>query len=513
MHTDARLPRRRPRAALGAAALAALLAAAPAWAESPRKGGALTVAVETDVRGFDTVAGGVFGPTGEIVARAIEEPLLRYDYEAGEFRPLLATAWEASEDGRTWTFTLREGVKYHDGSSFDASDVAHHYNRILDPAMQSRSRFFLTSIERVEAVDALTVRFHLKHPWAALLPYLATTSMSGPIPAQEAVEAGTQNRHPVGTGPFRFVRWDSGDRIVVERFEDYWDKDAIHLDGITFRILPDTQTRYASLKSGEVDLIWTDRGATILDAAKDPALNTHHALGAGGETLLLNARNPHLSDPRVRAAIAHAWNQDALVKISWRDTRPVVRHPLVGLKDCGDADYRAYDPGKAKALLAEYGKPVSLSMIHTATPRGRELGELMQQMLKQVGMTLELQPVDQSTLVARVFKRDYDISGWRLADGLDMGPQLFAGVHSKSPYNLTGFNDPELDALALKMRTAPTREARLDLQCEISAKINADGQMLFRGGGSYYAFSRKPVRGIPAPRRGVVDVTRAWLAE
>lgn len=204
--------------------------------------------------------------------------------------------------------------------------------------------------------------------------------MSGPIPPSEHVAAGNQNRSPVGTGPFRFTEWTSGDRILVEKFDGY---------------------------------------------------------------------------------------RDALTKIIWQNTRPVVTHSLGALKDCGDAGYRHYDPKAAKALIDDYGQPVKIVMIHTATPRGRELGELMQQMMKPAGIELDLQPVDQSTLVKRVFTQDFGISGWRIADGADMGPQLFANEFSKSSYNLTGYSSPELDAVAMEMRTTPDRERRLDLQCKI----------------------------------------------
>lgn len=506
-------PIHRSKHLIASTALAAAIFAPVAYAETPIKGGELTVALETDVRGFDSVKGGVLGQTGEIVMGVIQEPLLRWDTEAGAPLPGLATEWSANEDQTIWTFKLLPGVKFHDGTDFDAGDVAAHYNRILDPEAKSASRSFLTAIKEVVAVDPTTVEFHLAHPWQALVPFMATTSMSGPIPPSEHVAADGQNRHPVGTGPFKFVEWTSGDRIVVEKWDGYREVDDTNLDKITFRILPDNQTRYASLKSGEVDVIWTDRGPTIVEAQKDESINTLTATGAGAATVLFNTRTGPLSDPRVRAAAAHAWNQDALVKISWQDTRPSVTHPLGPDYDCGEAGYRAYDPAKAKELLAEYGQPVKLTMIHTTTPRGRELGELYQQMLKQVGIELELQPVDQSTLVKRVFTRDYDISGWRLADGADMGPQLFAAVHSASSYNLTGFSSPELDKTALAMRTATSREDRLQLQCDLVEAINQDGSMLYRGGGSYYAFTTKRVHGVPAPSRGVVDVSRAWVSE
>lgn len=475
------------------------------------KGGEIVVGIETDVRGFDAVKGGVLGQQGEIVWRTMSEPLLDYDPDTNTYSPLLALSWEASEDQKIWTFKLRPRVKFHDGTEFTAEDVAHHYNRILDPKNKSRSRTFISAIDKVVAVDSLTAEFHLKHPWQALLPFVATTSMSGPIPSRANVDAEKQNREPVGTGPFKFVSWSSGDRIIVERNPDYWAADEIHLDRILFRVLPDTQTRFASLKSGEVDVIWTDRGATIVEAEQDPKLVTLQKGGAGGAITIMNSRNTHLDDIRIRKAIAHAWNQNAVIQISWQGTKPFAKHALGPNSECGDASYLEYDPEAAKALVADYGKPVKLTMIHTTTPRGRELGEIMQQMLKQVGIELELIPMDQGTLVKRVFTREYDISGWRIMDGADVGPQLFALVHSESSYNLTGWSTPEVDELALAMRTSPDQDERMDKQCELSAEINASGTMLFRGGGKYYAFTSKRVKNVPDPYRGAIDVTRAWV--
>lgn len=507
---------------LAASTALALVAGTAAFADShsmAKKGGELTVALETDVRGFDTVEGGVLGQTGEIVMRTIQEPLLGFDPETNEPQPLLATEWSVNDDQTVWTFKLREGVKFHDGSDFDAEDVAAHYNRILDPEMKSASRSFIASITEVKAVDPLTVEFHLAHPWMALLPYLATTSMSGPIPPKESVEAGTQNRSPVGTGPFKFVEWASGDRIIVEKNPDYWNADEINLDRVTFRILPDTQTRFASLRSGEVDVMWTDRGPSIVEAQNDNNLVTLTTQGAGAAINLLNGKKEPLSNANLRKALAHAWNQDALVKISWQNTRPAVEHPLGPSIDCGDVNYRGFDVAKAKEYLEAYKAETGateipeITMIHTTTPRGRELGEIYQQTAKAAGITINLEPVDQSTLVARTFKGEFDVTGWRIADGADMGPQLYAYALPGSSYNLTGFDIPELTELAQNMRVATSMEDRYDMQCKMVALMNDDGGILYRGGGQYYAFTTPRVKGVPAPYRGVVDVTRAWIDE
>lgn len=476
-------------------------------------GGSLSVGLESELRGFDTVHGGALDPAGEITMRAIQEPLLRYNYEKGEPEPLLAVSWEISDDQTVWTFRLREGVKFHNGEDFTATDVAHHFNRALDPQQKSSSRATLSVITKVVEVDPQTVEFHLKHPWPSLPLVLANTGMSGPIPSHKAVDSGEQNRNPVGTGPFRMARWSSGDRIVAERFPDYWAADEISLDAVIFRFLPDTQTRFASLKSGEIDVIWTDRGQTIHEAEKDSKLKAYVVDGAGAETIVLNARKAPLDDKRVRAAVAHAWNQAALVQVSWQNTRPVVSHPLGQNVDCGPDNYRQFDPAKAKALMTEYGQEISLNFVHTATARGRELGELMQQMLKQVGIQVVLEPVDQSTLMRRYYTHDYDIMGWRFPDSADMAPQLFSAVHSSSDTNQSGVSTPEMDDAAEKMRLAATREESLKYQCEVISHMNEEVAVMYRGGGRYHVFTNQRVENLPKPWRGIIDVTRVTLGD
>lgn len=493
-----------------AGAVAATLATAPAFAAE--KGGTLTVAVETDARGFDAVKGGVLGSSAGSVSLTIHEQLVLYNDKTGEYEPNLATSWSSTDDQLVWTFKLRDDVTFHDGSPFTAKDVADHFNRILDPENKSRSRSFITAIKGAKVVDDHTVQFELAHPWLPLLGNLASPNMIGLIPSHKNVEADKQNREPIGTGPFKFKQWAGGDRIVVERNPNYWKKDAVHLDGIVFRILPDTQARFASLKSGEVDVIWTDRGSSVVKAIKDPNITTVAKDGKGAKITFINTSKPPLDDMRVRQALAHAWNQDAILKVTWKDTVPFARHPL-GIDSKCDAKYLEYDPEKAKALLADYGKPVSIEMIHTTTERGREFGEIYQQLLKQVGVDLKLVPVDQNTLVKKVFTNDYMISGWRIADSADVGPQTFALSYSKSSYNLTRYKNEDLDKVALGMRTANTPELRDEMHCKLMQAVNQSAHMNYRGGNRYYVFHNKSTHDVSIAGLGTARVWNAWKSK
>ncbi len=495
-----------------AIALAAALSVSSVNAAShsgAKDGGTLTVGVETDARGFDAVKGGVLGISAGTVSLAVHDTLLKFNNETKEFEPNLATSWEAAEDNKSWTVKLRTDVKFHDGTAFTAKDVADHFNRILDPANKSRSRSFITAITGVEALDDHTVRFNLAHPWLPLLGNLAAPSMIGLIPSSANVAADKQNREPIGTGPYVFENWAGGDRITVKKNPNYWNKGAAHLDEIVFRILPDTQARFASLRSGEIDLIWTDRGSSIVEAQKDPKLVTVARDGKGAAITFINASKPPLDDARVRQAMAHAWNQTAILKVTWKDTRPFAEHPLGTDSKC-DAGYRQYDPAKAKALLADYGKPVKISMIHTTTPRGREFGEIYQQLLKQVGIELELVPVDQNTLVKKVFTNDYMVSGWRIGDADDVGPQTFALSYSKSGYNLSRLKLPEMDKVAFAMRTAADPATREKFHCDLMRMVNDQGNMQYRGGNRYYAFHGTNTHNISIDGLGVVRVSGAW---
>lgn len=473
----------------------------------PVKGGDLVVGLETDVRGFDTVKGGVYGISGRTVAGAMLEPLVMFT-EDRTFAPHLATSWSSSDDGLSWTVNLRDDVKFHDGSEFDAADVAAHFNRILDKKNKSRARGFITAIKNVEVAGPHTAKFNLAHPWQGFLATLADRDMAGLIESPEQTAADKQNREPVGTGPFIFKEWQAGDRIIVTRNPHYWDKDKIHLDKITYRLMPDPQTRFQTLQSGDADVIWTDRGSSILKAEKDKTLEVFVQNGAGSGLTILNASKPPLDNPLVRQAIRHAMSQEYINATLWKNTKPFGTHPLP--HECGDVAYLQYDLEKAKALVKKFGKPIKLEFQHTATTRGQEAGAIVQHFLQKAGIDVELTAVDQTTYVKKVFANDYMMTGWRVSDAIDIGPQLFGLSHSESPYNITRLKSPELDRLSLAMRTAKDPETRQKLQCELVTHINKAGHMAFSARNRYHVIHRSAIKGMRNFSLGTPYVWYLW---
>ena len=484
---------------------------APAAKPKPKPGGNLTVGMELEFRGFDPLKAQYTGIADRTVLMAVEERLFDTDTK-GNLVPELALSAKPSKNGKNWTIALRKGVKFHDGTPFNADAVAGHWQRLLDPNNKFFALSTLEPIESVQKVDDFTVRFNLKHPWAVFKNVLsAPQSFTAFIPSPKAVKDDTHNRAPVGTGPYMFKEWLPNDRLTVVRNPDYWRKGKGYLDSVVFRPMPDMQSRFASLQSGEIDAIQTDRGASIIQARDDRSLRVYSSDGAGPYNFLFNVSKPPLNDPRVRQALAHAWNQELLIKADYKGTLPFAKDPYGGMIGCGDSAYREYDPAKARKLLAEYGKPVILEMNHTNTPRGKEAGEIMQRLFKEVGVTLTLNTVTEAQLGKRGITGDYQITGWKLRDYDDMGGILRSNLLSTSKLNFSKYQNHRMDELLTIQQMSTDRKVREKALCGVASLINEDAVFLYGGGRRFHVIAKAGVKGIDNVRHGVIRVSDAWL--
>src|SRR5580698_4205670 len=432
---------------LGAASGAVLLAG-PASAQ--KQGGSITVGQELDIPGFDPLKVGVFDTSAETAAAAIFDTLTQLD-DKGEPQPKLALSWTHSDDFKTWTFKLRPGVKFQDGTPFNAQAVKENFDRQKDPANKCRCAFYISFINDVQAPDELTVVYNLKDP-SANLPALQTLQSSNNViqsPTAWKTKGEDYNRNPVGTGPYILKSWTAGDRMVLERNPDYWDKGHPYLDRIVLKPLPDAQSRFASLQSGEADIIWDDEvdADNIQKAQKDPKMTVHTYAGSGAAVYAFNTKVAPLDDVRVRQALVMSLDRKKMSQAIANGLARPASNPYGdgSWVQCKDDGALPEDPKKAAELIKEYGKPVSFKMLFTATPRGRANGQLLQQFWKNIGVNMEIEQVDQATFPPRAFQRKFDIIGWRIVDFPDPDVQMFANFYSKSPLNLASFTDPELD--------------------------------------------------------------------
>ena len=485
-------------------------------AEAQKQGGSITVGLELDIPGLDPLKVGVFDTSAETAAAAIFDTLVGLD-DKGQPVPKLALSWAHSDDFKTWTFKLRQGVKFHDGTPFNAEAAKANFDRQKDPANKCRCAFYIAGIHDVQAPDEYTLVYNLTDP-SVNFPAILTIQSSNNViqsPTAWKTKGDDYNRNPVGTGPYILKSWTAGDRMVLEKNPDYWNKGHPYLDRIVLKPLPDALSRFASVQSGEADIIWDDEfdADNIQKAQKDPKMTVHTYAGSGAQVWAFNTKVAPFEDARVRQALVMAldrkkWSQAATNGLSRPATNPYGDGSWVKCKDDGALPY---DVEKAKALIKDYGKPVDFKMIISATPRGRTNGQVLQQFWNKVGANMEIEQVDQATIPPRAFMRQFQLTPWRIVDLADPDPQMYANFHTGSPVALANYSDPELDRLLEHARSTADLETRTEDYCAISRLINKEAIWFWAFQNTYYAISTSRLKGLPKLYSGVVDVSNVWL--
>jgi peptide/nickel transport system substrate-binding protein len=485
-------------------------------AEAQKQGGSITVGLELDIPGLDPLKVGVFDTSAETAAAAIFDTLVGLD-DKSQPVPKLALSWAHSDDFKTWTFKLRQGVKFHDGTPFNAEAAKANFDRQKDPANKCRCAFYIAGIHDVQAPDEYTLVYNLTDP-SVNFPALLTIQSSNNViqsPTAWKTKGDDYNRNPVGTGPYILKSWTAGDRMVLEKNPDYWNKGHPYLDRIVLKPLPDALSRFASLQSGEADIVWDDEfdADNIQKAQKDPKMTVHTYAGSGAQVFAFNTKVAPFEDARVRQALVMAldrkkWSQAATNGLSRPATNPYGDGSWVKCKDDGALPY---DVEKAKALIKDYGKPVDFKMIISATPRGRTNGQVLQQFWNKVGANMEIEQVDQATIPPRAFMRQFQLTPWRIVDLADPDPQMYANFHTGSPVALANYSDPELDRLLEHARSTADLEKRTEDYCAISRLINKEAIWFWAFQNTYYALSTSRLKGLPKLYSGVVDVSNVWL--
>ncbi|MFO7713594.1 ABC transporter substrate-binding protein [Desulfosarcina sp.] len=484
------------------------------FAANPKMGGTLRFGTENDFAGFEVLkSSSRLAINGSVAANTIMEPLFRMD-KGGNLIPVLGLSAEQSDDGKAWVIKLRRQVKFHDSTPFNADAVVHHWNRLLNPENKFRGRAAMGPIDSVTKVDEHTIQFNLNHPWLPFTRVISDTrGLTNLIPSSTSVDAGNQDRAPVGTGPYKLKEWKSGDSFTVVKNSDYWGKVQPYLDTIVFKPMTDSQTRYASLKSRQVDIIWMDRGNLINKAKADNSLKISFSEDNGAEIFILNTSVAPLDNVNVRRALAHAHNQKRQVEMVYKDSIPVVHHPYGNQCECTDDGYRGYNPDKARELLAAYDQPVELDVLHSNSKRGRDIGEITQQLFKEVGVTATPAGFDFGPVIKKVISGEYQVSTWRISSRPDQGPALFLMLHSQSQANFSRYKNPEMDKLLVAQRMETDPERRNAILCQIARLINEDAPILYRGGMRSHVISSDKVEGLTSMKDGIVRLESVWLNE
>jgi peptide/nickel transport system substrate-binding protein len=404
------------------------------------------------------------------VTNQVYETLVRITPD-GEIVPGLATAWSYPE-ATTLRLTLREGVTFHDGTPFDADAVVASFGRILDPATAAPGRFVLSAITELRAVDARTVEIVTDPPFAPLLAHLAH-----PVAAIVPVaQADALARQPVGTGPYRFVRWVDGSEVVLAVNGAYWGG-APAIAEVVVRIIPEVSTQIVELRSGGVDMIFNVPPDNYLSLAADAAVETGALAGWGSTHLIVNVANPKLADLRVRQALAHAIDKELIAEELLRGLADAAVAPIPPtVRFAADlAEPYPYDPERARALLAEAGVTgLRLRLDTYQNPDLAAVAQVLQFALADIGVELEIRIQDFSAYTQAVQADDAELAmtGWGTVT-LDADYSLYAFFHSSEipSNNRSRYRDPAVDALLEEGRAATDDATRARVYEAVQAEV------------------------------------------
>ena len=429
----------------------------------------------------------------------IYEGLVQFRDGSLEVEPALAESWEISDDGTVYTFDLREGVTFHDGTPFDAEAVKFNFDRMLNedhPYYDTGPfplAFFFSSIQETRVVDEYTVQLVLNEPFAPLLSNLAypTGLMVSPEAVRESGE--DYGRNPVGTGPYRFVEWESNTQVTVAANEDYWGSEP-GMDQIVFRPITDGNTRVNEMLSGGLDLMVEVPPDSVSTFAESEEFTVYEQAGPHVWFLILNLREGPFTDPRVRQAANYAINKEALVENVLQGTATVADSPIPPAFDWAyneDLDPYPYDPERARELIADAGaEGAEVTFYVTEGGSGMldpvPMGTAIQADLEAVGLEVNIETYEWNTFLGEVNpglegKADMAQMAWMTNDP-DTLPFLTlrtAAFPEDGGFNSGYYSNPEVDELLNQARVSTSQEERAELYQQVQEIVYEDAPWVF----------------------------------
>ncbi len=460
------------------------------------------------------------------IAEHMVENLIYLDVD-GTLQPALAESWEPTEDGMSWILKLREGVEFHDGTPFNAEAVKFNLDRFMgveDPDNAAVFAFLLGEVSEVEVVDEYTVEIHLNDVFAPIASHLSHSFIGMHSPASlEALDAGAFVEEPVGTGPFKFAGWDRGNQIVMERNDDYWGN-VPKLSSVTFKFVPEAGSRVIMLETGEAHAIMAVPPTDIdrLDGVAD--IDVVHQTSVRVIYLGFNLEREIFQDARVRQALNHAVNKDALINTIFSGVGEPSSAPIVpaifGYTAVGPYEY---DPDKAKELLADagYADGFDVEMFHPTGryPQDATVTEAVQAMLREVGVNASLTTYDWGTYLDTVIvppedaEHDIYMLGWGTVT-LDADYGLYALYHSTQwppRNNVSYYANDDVDALLDEARVTADRSVREDLYQQAIEIIWDDAPWLFLYDEGQVNAVRSNVKGLIHHPLENLSAWEAWI--
>jgi peptide/nickel transport system substrate-binding protein len=427
---------------------------------------------------------------GEVVHYNILEGLTKIN-DAGAVLPLLATDWTSDPDGKTYTFKLRTGVTFQDGTPFNADAVKFSFERAKAPDSTNKAKkTVFDNISSIATPQPDVVILTLTNP-DATLPFRLGEATAVILSPQKAATTATQ---PVGTGPFKLESWQKGSAITLVRWDGFRDVAAIKLRRVTFRFINDNAAQVAALMAGDIDgmpRFGAVQALAQLRADKRFVVSVGSTAGKG--ILAINNKKKPLDDVRVRRAISHAIDRKAFIDgVLEGLAKPIGSHAAP--TDVGYVDLTGlypFNPEKSKALLKEAGitSPLNLTLTLPPPSYARKGGEVVAAMLAKVGIVAKIENVEWAQWLSGPFKGNFDLTIINHVEPLDY-------VQYANPQYYWGYDNPAFNALVKKRAEAARGRAQVQLYADIQRQIANDAVNAFLFNPSQVSVSRKGLRGL-----------------
>ncbi|MDQ6619397.1 MAG: ABC transporter substrate-binding protein [Pseudomonadota bacterium] len=418
---------------------------------------------------------------GRVVFSALCDKLVDIDDKLN-IVPQLASSWEWSPDSKALTMKLRQGVTFHDGEKLDAAAVKFNIERHKNMPGSNR-RGELALVGSVDVVDEHTVRLNLSAPFSPLLAQLA--DRAGMMVSPKAAQAAGDKfgAKPVCSGPYRFVERVAQDRIVLERFPNYWNKGAIHIDRIVYLPIVDSTVRLANLRSGQLDFIERMASSDVPALKSDSRFVLAKTTEIGYQGITINVgksdlaqKNPLGKDARVREAFELSLDRDGLVQVVM-DGQAQPGNQWVAPSSpfyAKNVPIPKRDVNRAKALLKEAGVPnPSFTLVAPTTSDAQKIAQVVQAMAKEAGFDVKIQSTEFATSLDMADKGQFEAYVLAWSGRADPDGNAFSFHACKQPLNYAGFCKPEVDDLLNRARTArevPERKKYYDQVAAIVLK-------------------------------------------
>jgi len=449
---------------------------------SPATAGTLTIPLISNPTPWPVVLAG--GLSSILLNKALFGQLVRPDAKTLAPVPDLAEKWEISPDGMQYTFSLRKGVKWHNGDPLTVDDVKFTFDSMLDPKINASFRTNMGPLTSVEIVDPTTVKLNLKQPYAPFLTMLAYNVMIVPkklLDGQDLNKPTAFVQNPVGTGPYKWKEYVSGDHVTLIANPDFWDG-APKISTLVYKVLPDINTQVAQLRTGEVDVVMIE--PSQVDALQSvPNVVINAANQTNYNYLSLNNSNPLFSDVRVRQALSYALDRDTILKTVMRGKGSVATGPIsppMGWAYPSGQTPFAYDVKKAQDLLAQAGwqlqsgklmkdgQPFKFKLLlDVGNPTRKDFALVAQQSYQKLGMDVAIDAEEFNKWYELTGNSTYDmVVSWWITPG---DPDAITAGYSTN--NSDKYQNPDVDALFAQGRAATSQEARKKVYDQLQQKL------------------------------------------